>query len=381
MESLRQIRRRAEAGGVEALLHRPHRGGQRKVTPRIRRDIFRAFDAGQRVCDVRALVLRDKKRWGGIGKWTVSRLRRQWLALQERVPATEPDAAPLDLPLAESPWAEPVAQPDPAPLSVPHGAEEGGQASPQQVAQEAQAACISGGPHIQHVGAWLLLSMVHALGLHDAVQQGWDAAGRQRKRLRVALDAVVLALGLGERCVEGVRRLRTCSGSVLLRADGVPTANFTRRVLGHYLGDDDQAMVNGPVSGRGQRAQQRMMAVYLQRARKDAQEPAVFYVDNHMRPYTGKFTLRKGWRMQDKRARPGASDYYVHDEDGRPVFRFTAPQHDSLSRWLSPVTRTLRDALGRQQQILLTFPGWTLPVVVMMTRMRSSERAGTCRLS
>ena len=59
--------------------------------------------------------------------------------------------------------------------------------------------------------------------------------------------------------------------------------------------------------------------------------------------------------MQDKRARPGASDYYVHDEDGRPVFRYTAPEHDSLSRWLTPVTQTLRDTLGPQQRILLAF--------------------------
>jgi hypothetical protein len=44
-----------------------------------------------------------------------------------------------------------------------------------------------------------------------------------------------------------------------------------------------------------------------------------------MRPYTGKYTLRKGWRMQDKRAVPGVTDYYVHDEDGRPVCRVDAP--------------------------------------------------------
>jgi hypothetical protein len=26
--------------------------------------------------------------------------------------------------------------------------------------------------------------------------------------------------------------------------------------------------------------------------------------------------------MQDKRVKPGVTDYYVHDEDGRPVWRF-----------------------------------------------------------
>jgi hypothetical protein len=32
-------------------------------------------------------------------------------------------------------------------------------------------------------------------------------------------------------------------------------------------------------------------------------------VDNHLRPYTGEHVMRKGWRMQDKRAVPGTTDY------------------------------------------------------------------------
>ena len=100
----------------------------------------------------------------------------------------------------------------------------------------------------------------------------------------------------------------------------------------------------------------RMIELYLARACQEAQAPAVFYMDNHMRHYTGKDTLRKGWRMQDKRAVPGASDYYVHDEDGRPVFRYTAPEHDSLSQWLSPVPRTLGETLGKQQRGRLERP-------------------------
>jgi hypothetical protein len=43
------------------------------------------------------------------------------------------------------------------------------------------------------------------------------------------------------------------------------------------------------------------------------------YVDNHLRPYTGQHVIRKGWRMQDKRAVPGTTDYYVHDEEGCPL--------------------------------------------------------------
>ena len=95
---------------------------------------------------------------------------------------------------------------------------------------------------------------------------------------------------------------------------------------------------------------------YLRAAQAAASEAGpVFYVDNHMRPYTGKHVVRRGWRMQDKRVRPGTSDYYVHDEDGRPVLRLAAPNHGSLTDFLSPIATLLRLALGAEETILLAF--------------------------
>ena len=76
----------------------------------------------------------------------------------------------------------------------------------------------------------------------------------------------------------------------------------------------------------------------------------MFYVDNHLRPYTGKHVVRKGRRMQARRVLPGTSDYYVHDEDGVPVFRVAVPSHDSLTAWLPPIAAQLREALGDDEQ-------------------------------
>jgi len=98
------------------------------------------------------------------------------------------------------------------------------------------------------------------------------------------------------------------------------------------------------------------MAVgYLQAAREDEQAPAVFYVDNHLRPYTGQEVVRRGWRMQDKRVVPGASDYYVHDQDGRPVLRKDVPSNGPLTQFLTPIAKLLRLALGPTQKIVLAF--------------------------
>jgi hypothetical protein len=191
---------------------------------------------------------------------------------------------------------------------------------------------------VQHVGSWLLMALAHHHGLHEEAEQlgGGDAT-------RIAMDAALAALAIGERTVEGVRRLATSTAPLLLRCDHTPTASAVRRRL-HAFADE-----HGPV------LMARIGERYLDAARAEANEPAVFYVDNHLRTYTGQEVVRRGWRMQDKRVLPGASDYYVHDEAGRPVFRIDTPSHDSLCQWLMPIVTRLRAGLGAEERILLVF--------------------------
>jgi len=158
------------------------------------------------------------------------------------------------------------------------------------------------------------------------------------------IPAAAEALGIGQRCVEGVRRLEASGGGVLLRAKRVPSESWTRRVLKKYVEE-----ASAPY------AHLAMTQNYLELAAARSKGATVFYVDNHLRPYTGKHTIRKGWRMQDKRVLPGNMDYYVHDEDGRPVYRIAVPSNDSLTAWLTPVLQVLSAALGESQRILVAF--------------------------
>lgn len=197
---------------------------------------------------------------------------------------------------------------------------------------------VASGRLVQHVGSWLLMSLAQRHGLHEEAERlaGGDAT-------RIALDATLAALAIGERTVEGVRRLATSTAPLLLRCDHTPTANAVRRRL-HAIANEHGATLMARVGER-----------YLDAARTEANEPAIFYVDNHLRTYTGQEIVRKGWRMQDKRVLPGVSDYYVHDEDGRPVFRIDTPSHDSLCQWLMPIVTRLRAGLGAEERILLVF--------------------------
>jgi Transposase DDE domain len=100
----------------------------------------------------------------------------------------------------------------------------------------------------------------------------------------------------------------------------------------------------------------------------------VFYIDNHLRPYTGKRVIRKGWRMQDKRVRPGITDYYVHDEDGRPLLRVDVPSHDSLPFWMMHIVTHLRSIVGADDRVLMAFDrGGAFPETMASLRDEGCE--------
>lgn len=321
-EQLRRLRRTEERSGLRAVIS-PQVGAPSKITPEKRAWLHARFAAGLSIAETTATQPRGER----LSRATIGRERSRYDAQRRSAPpAAAADAAPqLSLPLvAATPTVHDAA-----------AADEGGPV--ERLASRA----VAGGRHVQHAGSWLMIGLCHRAGLHDEAvaihRDGGDG-------LRIALDGVIAALAIGERCVEGVRRLATPTAPQLLRADHTPTASGLRRRL-HRLAKNDG----------GRRLHEAMVGRYLAAARTESDGLAVYFVDNHMRPYTGKHVVRRGWRMQDKRVRPGATDYYVHDEDGRPVLRAEAPAHDSLPQWLGPIAKKLREGLGGDQRILLAF--------------------------
>ncbi|MBU1674640.1 hypothetical protein KKA85_02530 [bacterium] len=329
-ETLRKLCRTAEDKGMDGLPSRGPGGSESKVTAALRRRLYRLFDRGVSIQETSRRVSRAS--YG-----TAWRVHQEWKKVHEAT-----DGIQEQLPLLETPsrsTASPGAicdSKDPVDVVAVEAEDEfdGG---------SIHAEPLQGGRFIQHVGSWLMLGMLEQYGVYSLIEQLWGSR-RGWGMLRVALDAVVIALCIGQRCVEGVRRVATSTAPGLLRADGAPSESWTRRVLKRF--------VERAGSGRLHLAFGERM---LKMSRIEGDTPAVFYVDNHTRPYTGKYTIRKGWRMQDKRAVPGTTDYYVHDEDGRPVLRVDVPSHDSLTAWLRPLGELLRKALGKEQRILLAF--------------------------
>ncbi len=336
-EGLRGIRRLYEREGLSAVLRRRPGGKASKVTPALRRQLEELFARGVSVRAAQAKVARRARLSLGV----VGRVRREWALARARATAAHPveesDAAPQASLWPRDATTTPT---PPAPTTVVS-------TPPAQAAlpPTGEAGRVHGGALVQHVGAWMLLGQLGRYGLPGLVADLAQEAGLATGPLRVAVDAVAIALALGEDCVEGVRRVATPSAGVLLRTEQAPCADSVRTVL-HAFADARAGEFHFGMAGR-----------YLAAAAAATRVagPTVFYVDNHLRPYTGKHVVRRGWRMQDKRVRPGVTDYYVHDEDGRPVLRYAVPSHDSLVEELWPIAHVLRIGLGRDRRLLLAF--------------------------
>jgi len=354
-EYLRQLRRKEEAEGLGSLLL-SKQGKESKVTAEQRAAWGAVFAAGRMPID----VYRSQPKKKRLSYATVWRVYERWkrdTGSRSSEPSSEssPEATPsaegqLTLSATIESFGNGAGEIETTatdasgdPVSTGGSEQTADEGTADMVPMAAQP--VRGGKMVQHVGCWILLALVNKLGFHEEANRAFE--NRHTDGLRIALDAVICALAIYQRCVEGVRRLATPTGATLLRAERVPSASGVRKLLGRLL-----ERIEGAAAVLDARIAERFMA--SAHARSD-DELAVFYVDNHLRHYTGKHVVRKGWRMQDKRVLPGATDYYVHDEDGRPVFRIPVTSHDSLTSWLSPIATRLRDGLGEGERILLAF--------------------------
>ena len=354
-ETLRELRLLVAREGIEAATRR-RRGGSasRALTGRDRAKVLAAFEGGASVEEAwakigrrasRATVGRLKKEWEGVGLGLETATGRAAERADESPAQRRLDELVAGTPGdAEKPGDAAPSETGAPPSETEALAETSAASAEEGATQALRPQAVTSSRGMQHAGTWLMIAMLHRLGLYAAAEDACADASA-RKSLRIAVDAFVCALALGEGCVEGVRRLMTPSGPALLRANRVPSATWVRRELGAFSAKLGGARLHFSMARRYARAA----------SAETERDVVVFYIDNHLRPYTGKETIRKGWRMQDKRVRPGVTDVYVHDEVGNPVLRVADATNGSLTKWLSWMAKTLRELVGAEARIVLAF--------------------------
>lgn len=356
-ERLRQIRQVAREQGVNALLVRP-RLGKAPLSEQLRKRLIALFEAGLKIDEAYTRVKRSTSRA------SVGRVYKAWRASTKTAAAPQPTPASRQLSLLPESEVEP--EPTEERDAVPRAVRR----RERRASREVRPVSITGGSlaaghhralHVQHVGTWLMIGVLHANGLYDVAEEV-RSTRIAPDDLRTAIDATVMALTLGQRCVEGVRRLATPSASTLLFRAERPSAKWTRDVLHHFA-------IDGAAPLHLVRAARHAMALAATTPRR-----VVAYIDNHLRKYTGKHIIRKGWRMQEKRVVPGMTDYYVHDDDGRPLFRVEKVDHAPLVDVLRPIARFLRSHVGAKRPLLLVFDrGGSFPTEMAAIRDEGFE--------
>jgi hypothetical protein len=340
-----RVATRLKRGGARAVADYGRRGGWTVRTPKLLERLKSLFEKGLGPRAAHAAVAKLAS-YG-----TVYEAYREWRAGRAACVEAATPAQPSLALVTDSDAGDEVA----APLAPDMARVTATPSEPtlEQVAPPA-------GTVVQHVGSWLLIAGLQELGFYDVAAQH-RAEAVPLASLRAAIDATAISLALGEGSVEGVRRLDTSSVDTLLRRPGGITASWTRRVLHDFA---DKAADTFPEA----------MASRLLARAGEGDDRVFLYVDNHLRPYTGQHVIRKGWRMQDKRAVPGTTDYYVHDEEGCPLWRMSTTSHDSLCAWLMPVVEFAKLSLGDEVTPVLVFDrGGAFPETMAELRDAGAE--------
>lgn len=338
-------------GGFQAVADYGRSGGYTVRTPKLTERLVELFEKGVGLRAAHRAVAK-KASYG-----TVQAVHQEWFAKRAEKRIVVGEVMPVQGALTLiAPDETSLPRADAAEIAAPVESAAGPECSGES---PLEAVVPSASTLVQHVGAWLLLGLLNLLGFYELAARRRDEV--PMSSLRPAIDATAIALTLGECCIEGVRRIETPSVDTLLRKSGGISASWVRRVL-HDFADDASKTFPGEVASR-----------LLSRA-GNGEDRVWLYVDNHLRPYTGQHVIRKGWRMQDKRAVPGTTDYYVHDEEGCPLWRVSTTSHDSLCAWLKPVVEFANLSLGDEVKPVLVFDrGGAFPETMAELRDAGAE--------
>lgn len=193
----------------------------------------------------------------------------------------------------------------------------------------------------RYAGVMLLYVGLAVLGLWQAFQElrvSLGQAARYDLNRIVATVALGFALRLGS--IERFKTALQRDFGALIGTPSVPTVRTLRRRVAELAESLDAVSLN------------RIM--FRNYVRAEPVWEGVYYLDGHFCPYTGEEPTAKGWDAKRRLARPGQTDMYVHDVNGRALFFINCPANDHLSRMVPELLEEIRRVAG-EQSILLIF--------------------------
>jgi hypothetical protein len=108
------------------------------------------------------------------------------------------------------------------------------------------------------------------------------------------------------------------------------------------------------LAAQGQ-ARQAMLGLAKVRLEHEKDLLGFLYVDGHLRPYSGKANVAKGYSMIKHRPVRATTDTWANDRHGSPLFLVTSEINEGLTKALDPVLEQARELVGADRPITVVF--------------------------
>jgi hypothetical protein len=197
-------------------------------------------------------------------------------------------------------------------------------------------------------GAGVLLSvpLIHDSGILTIFQTLVRSLGPAFYGLRTVVMTLLFMALLRIKRPERLRTQRPADLGRVLGLDRAPEVKTLRRKLGQF-GDAKVGV--------------RLMRELARRHLRSKNRVGFFYVDGHVREYHGTAKLGKAYVTRRRLAAPAATDTWVNDAQGSPVFVVTHELNAGLTKVLEPIVDELQVLLGANRRFTIVFDrgGWS----------------------
>ena len=298
-----RVTQRLEREGLSSLVP-AKRGpkGPSKVTPGIR--LLVAENSGLGSTELRELVRQRSGVLLSTGYLRALRLEQRTTSQLElhgaKLVAPEAEPESVEVPAADAPVAAPAAVPESS--------------------------------RGRYLGGALYFPALESMGLLEAARECFRLPNSELFGVRAVMLTLFYLTLLGKTTVEAAKHLSRWEFGPLIGVVRAPAVKTLRRKLAELVAQAQATHFGELLSRRW--VEQGVLAT------------AFLYVDGHMKLYTGKRKLAEVWNSQRRMPLPGVLNYFVNDQQGRPLLFVTEEANARLANVMPRMVKAIREVLG-----------------------------------
>lgn len=201
--------------------------------------------------------------------------------------------------------------------------------------------------HLPRAGVFLAVPLLVRSGILDVFQRIYHTIGPAFYGLRTTVVCLLFLALLRIKRPENLKEYNPEELGRLLGLDRAPEVKTLRRKLGQLAGRQEGMNL--------------MRALAEQRVKERPAILGVLYFDGHVKEYTGKEATGKAYVCRRRLAVPAATDTWVNDINGDPLFVVHSDINEGLTKTLEPILSEVRTFVGPEKEITVVFDrgGWS----------------------